>query len=393
VTPDDWLTQMSPPFSPKPDTDLRARHWAYFTESVEPIIYRALDMSFPVSSALDRRVREFVMQRVRIRHRFRPSEPIFFISEDKVDRWGKESPTIAMLAAGLELLQFSRLIADDVIDQHTHRWGQATLWALEGQSGSRAEHMRQVAHLTSAVLAKLSLMCFEKAEHLARDEGLVDDTPLSWPQAGLEASHDMWACMLDELAGAPSPRSFSAYADIARRKHCNGALTATLLRPLFAEPAEWSALDAAIRATDLAASIANDFSEVNGQRGFGAPRTLQTEPRGERTEVQLGRPHVFSTFHGEDGFIRSWIASGKRIAQLEDLGTLSQEELENQLVVSGCLKFAMGQHSRLKDEADDAIGPTGLVSTTLWVSNSAKIHGRPSDGVTSEMLTDDASDD
>lgn len=369
----------------------RVEHWDFFARGVRQIMFHAVDESLgrpsdsvPGDLAADPKVREYLLQRFTIRDRFRASEPLYFMLKDAdcagADHEGT-SDTAYWIAASVELLQFGRLVTDDLLDRHTHRWGQPTLWALNGTEGTRSEHLAGVAQVTSTMLVQMAIMCAENAEQIGHRDGLLRavDAPGRTPFGLIVADHArrMWEGMMLELAHIGPTMSYEQYQKVAHLKHCNGSLCVQILDQFedAHEERSVSQLRSGILMTDLAASIANDFSEVNGLRGFGLPRSPEREPRGAQTEIALGRPSIFQTFTATDDFVRkTWSRKNAVLAVQSDLAAMAPDDLESNLLLSGALQWAEGKRESLKEAAQTAIQRSNYPSTFAWSTRTAVVH-------------------
>jgi hypothetical protein len=166
------------------------------------------------------------------------------------------------------------------------------------------------------------------------------------------------------------------YETISARKHCNGSfcvsLAGRLSTELFATHA--AELRKAMRNSDLAAAVSNDYSEVHGIRGIDVARRPDGERRGRYTEIQMGRPTIFHVYLTSDERLRH--NRGHDSLVMHELKSVSVSEMPRLLQSIGALDYAERQRERYRAEAARAL-PEDLGRTKAWVTRAAVIHESP----------------
>lgn len=358
-----WWEEFDPPLSPsrygRPE-DLRSEHWSYFESDVLPFLNRMLRASFPLDIA------DALRDRFAHRARFRPSEVLLAILSDLDVK--AESPA-GWAVAAVELAQFSRLVADDVVDGHNFRWGKPTISSSFGPDR---------ALLVASVLANLATTCggeVERRVNRTRARRTVRSPRVDLSGQVNEHCRLMSAGMQLELtltkASAVSDRE---YRELAEAKACNGSLCAVLASEISGElsPADHRGLQQALRDSDLAAVVANDISEAHLRRGIETIRYVSGEERGPRTEIQLGRPTIFSVYFKSDDFVRSVDAQSLSMTQ-EHMWRLDPDEAFDSLQDIGALDFARSyRNSAIESALSQA--PSDLPTVRTWLSHAAAMN-------------------
>ena len=332
---------------------LRDAQWDFYEDRVVPMLFRLLDheLSDAVGSQLK--------QRLRYSARFRPSQLLYAFSQD----W-EEVPTEAVVwaSAGLELLYLGRVILDDVADQHDQRWGLPSVRRVFDDPTAV-----QIANL----LQHTAVLCATNIDSLSERRPTV-------PAAGVFAEYGRQtnAAMLEELQWNSTTIPEEEYRSIALRKASSGQLTIDLLRVMA--PADYTdqlaELAEAIENLDYAAAITNDITESNLRRGLEEVRFLGGEVRGEKSEIQLNRPTIFSVVLATDDFVRRNPEVG---LTLPDFTTMSLAEIFTYLEETGAIRDAEHRISELEQGALRKLRANTNVHTLLARARATNLTDEP----------------
>jgi len=336
--------------------ELRDQHWDFFDATVRPLIERQLRDSLP------HRLAQAACARLHVRHRFRPSEPIFYLY---LDRLSEQDETAAPACAAVETLQLARLTADDALDRHRWRNEKPTI---------AEEFGRKRAFMAARAMAGVAASFGVDFDRIITSRG---------QQAGaaeclLRYERRMVSGMLEELEFAAATFPLESYEELCKKKHCNGACCAELIILAAGLTTEDSgAIKAAMERSDLAGAVANDYSETTGLRGLEPGVAAAGSRRGDRTEFQLGRPTIFHAYLRSRDRLGHQIRSSPyaRFDQGINFLELSPADLQSHLLAIGALDYAKTKRDNYRAEALSLL-PPGHPRTESWMKLTAKIHGR-----------------
>jgi geranylgeranyl pyrophosphate synthase len=333
----------------------RHQHWAYFEENVLPCISRLIRTSFPEDIA------ETIRNRFANGSRFRASEFLYALLCD----FGMAELGAGVWAcAAVELLLLSRLVQDDVVDYHDYRWGVPTLRKLYGPDK---------ASLAATELVALAVAAGEGMDHELRVINRSGPGLLSGPTLVVEYSRIMAQAMLRELLFDDISISEREYNEISQAKVSNGRLCSLICRAFSQDldPQIARELENSARATDIAASIANDVAETDQRRGLDAVRFPAGEQRGDRTEFQLGRPTIFHVFMASDE--RLQVQSEQDIDESLDLSRLKPPELLSILTALGGIDYARKRRNEWMNDAFQIL-PSRFSHVAEWMNSTARLN-------------------
>ena len=331
---------------------LRDRHWSYFEDNVLPCMLRLIRTSFPSD------ISETLGSRLSNSSRFRASEIMYALLHDL----GASEMTAGIWGcAAVEFLLFSRLMQDDIVDQHDYRWGVPTLRKLHGSDK---------ASLIATQLAALAVLSAEVMDRELHLKNPAIERSASATALVADCSRVIADGMLRELRFDSKTISEIDYYGIARDKVSNGRLSGIICAASCTHIDSETALSLirSVSATDIAASIANDISEADQRRGIDTVRFPQGEQRGDRTEFQLGRPTIFHVFMTSDDYLRVQ-ANPDPI----DLSQLAPPELLTTLTTLGAIDYARRKRDYWIRYAFEAL-PSGFTQLTEWISSAAQIN-------------------
>lgn len=299
---------------------LATDHWNYFESHVLGLIY---DWAH---DALTPDLSRTIMSNLAIPRRFRTSEPCFAVLSDLELL---EDPGAAPLMASLELAQAGRLALDDVLDEHTARWNVPSLWAQFGTPTAIA--LSNMLWSGAAAMLSASIAARPDPSVAAEAHGT-----LSYARAAIDRA------VLTELQFSRSRSTFEEYEFIATAKNRLGQAVPRLVSQVFYGSITHLDTDALARAferIDLAASITNDLTETHGRRGRAVVRLPTGEERGQRSEIQLSRPTIFTVFFGTDEYL-VWLKQTGESDFALDLAALDRGDISDALNASGAVQFA-----------------------------------------------------
>jgi geranylgeranyl pyrophosphate synthase len=314
---------------------LASRHWAFFETDVLGLID---DWTL---EALPFEIRRTVLSNLAIPRRFKTSESCFALLGDLN---ALSEPGVAPLMGALELAQHGRLVLDDVLDEHTSRWNVPSLWKQYGVATAVV-----IANTLWSGAAALLESSREARSKLA--DGVDVIATLGYVRSMIDRSS------LLELEFDKRRATFQEFEAIALNKNCLGWAVPTLVQQLFPDalsPEDGVRLAQAFERIDVAAAITNDLTETHGRRGRDVVRLPAGEDRGKNTELQLGRPTIFTVFFGTDEYL-VWRKSIGAEDFAEHLAQLDRDEIESLLRDSGGLDWAEKIASREREAARELL--------------------------------------
>lgn len=336
--------------------DIKSYHGLYFRHCVQE------QMLSMIHDGLERPVARLVEELVVENGRFYPSLFMVALLRD-LDILNLREGVYA--CAAIEFLQLARLIHDDVIDEHDRRWGRQTLRSLVGNDQ---------AILAAATLRALAAVCAEQIDESseASPEGRAYKSSTVVVD---EYSRVIANGMLSELRFNNSEQlTRSRYGEIAWRKHCSDVVCARLVAQFaIMSPRDAVLLVRSARLSGIAAGIVNDVTEAHGKRGGGdSPRKPSGEWRGERTEIQLGRPTIFHQYLTSDVW-HTYRSDPEREISLPILPEIPSEQIYGRLLGIGAVDYAYSENMRLRREALATL-PVGFDYTGSVLARGSKMH-------------------